>query len=409
MTVTLDDIRRAAELLRGQIADTPTMYSQRLSDIIGAELILKLENLQFTASFKERGAVVKFHSLSDDQRRRGVIAMSAGNHAQAVACHAQRFGIRAVIVMPRYTPTVKVDRTRAFGAEVLLEGAGLDEAGEFARRVAHERGLTLIHPYDDEKIIAGQGTIALEMLEKHPDLDILVIPIGGGGLIAGNAIAAKAIRRDIRIVGVEAERFPSMQQALEGIPVRCGTATIAEGIAVKVPGKLTLPIVRELVDEILLVTEDQIERSVLLFLELEKAVVEGAAAAGLAAVLSHREQFAGRKVGVVVCGGNIDLMILSSIIQRGLVRAGRLVRVLVELRDLPGGLAEVTTCLGQAGANILELRHQRAFTSVRPPAVEVEFVIQTRGQDHLAEILRALGEAGHAAQVPDAQAGITWA
>jgi threonine dehydratase len=409
MTITLDDIRRAAELLRGQIADTPTMYSQRLSDIIGAELILKLENLQFTASFKERGAVVKFHSLSDDQRRRGVIAMSAGNHAQAVACHAQRFGIRAVIVMPRYTPTVKVDRTRAFGAEVLLEGAGLDEAGEFARRVAHERGLTLIHPYDDEKIIAGQGTIALEMLEKHPDLDILVIPIGGGGLIAGNAIAAKAIRRDIRIVGVEAERFPSMQQALEGIPVRCGTATIAEGIAVKVPGKLTLPIVRELVDEILLVTEDQIERSVLLFLELEKAVVEGAAAAGLAAVLSHREQFAGRKVGVVVCGGNIDLMILSSIIQRGLVRAGRLVRVLVELRDLPGGLAEVTTCLGEAGANILELRHQRAFTSVRPPAVEVEFVIQTRGQDHLAEILRALGEAGHAAQVPDAQAGITWA
>lgn len=407
MTVTLDDIRQAAALLEGQIERTPSSHSRRLSELVGAEVILKLENLQFTASFKERGALVKLRSLSDEERKRGVIAMSAGNHAQAVAWHAKRLGIKAVIVMPRYTPTVKVHRTRAFGAEVLLEGDGLDGAAEGARRLAAERGLLMIHPYDDEKIITGQGTIALEMLADDPDLDALVIPIGGGGLIAGNAIAAKTLKPNIQIIGVEAERFPSMKQALAGTPVRCGRTTIADGIAVKIPGNLTVPIVRERVDDILVVGEDEIEAAVLSFFELEKTVAEGAAAAGLAAMLEHRDRFAGRKVGLVVCGGNIDLLILSSIIQRGLVRIGRLVRLAVELRDLPGGLAEVTTWLGNTGANILEVRHQRAFTSVRPPSVEVEFVVQTRGHDHVAEIVQALEGAGHPCRVPDAQIGIS--
>ncbi len=408
MSVTIDDIRNAAQLLEGHLQPTPNVRSPRLSEVAGAEIVLKLENLHFTSSFKERGAVVKLRSLGEAERRSGVIAMSAGNHAQAVARHAQRLGIKSVIVMPRYTPTVKVDRTRSFGAEVMLAGDGLDEAGKFAAQLALERNLHLVHPYDDERIISGQGTVALELLEAFPQLDVLVIPIGGGGLIAGNAVAAKSIRPEIELIGVETTRFPSMRQALEGKPIQCGRATMADGIAVKVPGKLTLPIVRELVDDILLVDEDEIEGGVLLFFEREKTVVEGAAAATLAAVLKHRDRFTGRRVGLVVSGGNIDLMILSSIMQRGLVRARRLVRLSVELRDLPGGLAEVTTCLGGAGANILEVRHQRAFTSVRPPSVEVEFILQTRGHDHVQEILQALSSAGHPAHVPDAQIGVTW-
>ncbi len=409
MSVNVDDIRTAARIVAQEIGTTPSSRSRVLSEITRAEIILKLENLQYTASFKERGAVFKLRSMSEHERAAGIIAMSAGNHAQAVARHAQRLGIEATIVMPRYTPTLKVERTRSFGAEVVLEGAGLDEAGAHATALAKKRGLHLIHPYDDEKIITGQGTVAVELLEAHPDLDVIVVPIGGGGLIAGIATAATGIKPGIEIIGVEAARFPSMRQALAGDPIQCGTATIAEGIAVKVPGRLTVPIIRQLVSDVLLVEEDEIERSVLLFLEREKMVVEGAGAAGLAAVLKHADRFASRRVALVVCGGNIDPMILSSVIQRGLVRTGRLVRLLVELRDLPGGLAEVTTCLAEAEANILEVRHQRAFTNVRLPSVEVEFVIQTRGHDHLQGILDVLSAAGHPAHLPDAQAGITWA
>jgi threonine dehydratase len=346
-------------------------------------------------------------SLGPDERRRGVIAMSAGNHAQAVAHRAQRLGIKAVIVMPRFTPTVKVERTRKFGAEVIIEGEGLDDAGVHARRLADEGGLHLVHPYDDERIITGQGTIALEILADEPKLNTIVVPVGGGGLIAGIAIGAKSLRPDIEVIGVEASRFPSMRQALDGVPITCGASSMAEGIAVKVPGRLTLPIVRELVDDVLLVDEDDIEEAVLVLLEVEKAVVEGAGAAGLAALMRHRKRFAGRRVGVVLSGGNIDLMILSSVIQRGLVRTGRIVRLLVEIRDVPGALAEVTRILGGADANILEARHQRAFTTMGPRSVEVELVLQTRGTDHIQEIVDALRAAGHTPRIPAGEGPIS--
>jgi threonine dehydratase len=400
MTVTIDDIRLAADEIRGEIVETPTTFSRALSEVTGAHVVLKFENLQFTASFKDRGALVKMQALGPDERRRGVIAMSAGNHAQAVAYRAQRLGIKSVIVMPRFTPTVKVERTRRFGAEVIIEGDGLDDAGVHAQRLAQERGLHLVHPYDDERIITGQGTVALEILAEEPKLDALLVPVGGGGLIAGVAVAAKAIRPDLEVVGVEASRFPSMRQALDGVPITCGASSMAEGIAVKVPGRLTLPIVRQLVDDVLLVDEDDIEEAVLLLLEVEKAVVEGAGAAGLAALLKHRARFAGRRVGVILSGGNIDLMILSSVIQRGLVRTGRIVRLLVEIRDVPGALAEVTRILGGADANILEARHQRAFTTMGPRSVEVELVLQTRGSDHIQQIVGALGAAGHTPRIP---------
>ena len=321
MSVGLQDIHDAAEVVRGIVEETPCIHSHTLSEIIGTTVVLKFENLQFTGSFKDRGALVKLLSLTEEQRKKGVIAMSAGNHAQAVAYHAQRLGVPAVIVMPRFTPTVKVEHTRGFGAEVILHGEGFDEAGVFAKALATEKGHCLIHPYDDPEIIAGQGTVALEMLAAHPDLDSLIVPIGGGGLIAGNAIAAKGIRAGIEIIGVEAERYPSMLRAIEGKTPEYGEFTIAEGIAVKEPGRFTLPIVQELVDEILLVDDDEIEQAVLLLLEVEKTVAEGAGAAGLAALLKHRARFAGRKVGIIISGGNIDLPLLSSIIQRGLLVA----------------------------------------------------------------------------------------
>jgi threonine dehydratase len=399
--VTLEDIRRAAEAIRRDVVATPSAPSRTLSEITGAEVVLKFENLQFTASFKDRGALVKLLSLERADRERGVAAMSAGNHAQAVAYHAQRLAIPAVIVMPVTTPNVKVAHTRAFGAEVILHGDGVDEAGEFARTLARERGLELVHPYDDEHIIAGQGTVALEMLAAHPDLEVLVVPVGGGGLIAGMAIAARALRPAVEVVGVQAARFPSMRQALAGVPVVCGAATIAEGIAVKTPGRLTLPVVRESVSDILLVEERDIEEAVLLLLEVEKTLVEGAGAVGLAALCRYRTRFAGRRVGLVLSGGNIDPMILSSIILRGLVRSGRLVRLRVDLSDVPGALAAVSRCLGEASANIVEVRHQRAFTTVPLRAAEVEFVLETRGLDHVREVVPALGRAGYQARLPD--------
>lgn len=398
MSVTLADIRAAAQAIRGSIVDTPCVHSRTLSQITGVDLVLKLENLQFTGSFKDRGALVRLLALSDAERRRGVVAMSAGNHAQAVAYHAQRLGIPALIVMPRYTPDIKTERTRRFGAEVILHGEILAEAAELARRLAAERGLTLVHPYDDPLVIAGQGTIALEMLAAWPDLEVLVIPVGGGGLIAGNAIAARAIKPDLEIIGVETRRFPSMQQALQGKPPQCGTATLADGIAVKTPGQLTLPVIRELVSTIQLVDEADIEQAVLLLMEVEKLVAEGAGAAGLAALLANRVSLAGRKVGLIISGGNIDLPVLASIIQRGLVRSGRLVRVRVAMRDIPGTLARVAGCIGDSGANIVQLAHQRTFSALPLQLVSVEFVLQTRGLAHVREVMAALEKAGYRVQ-----------
>jgi len=403
MTISVKDIYIAADLIAGSVINTPCTRSKTLSEITGAEVILKFENHQFTASFKDRGALVKLLSLTTEQRKAGIIAMSAGNHAQSVAYHAQRMCIPATIVMPRYTPNVKVERTRVFGAEVVLHGDELDETCEFAQEFARERDLVLIHPYDDEKIIAGQGTIALEMLESFSDLDLLLIPIGGGGLIAGNAIAAKAIRPEIEIIGVETVRFPSMYQALKGIPIDCGTGTFAEGIAVSEPGSLTLPVVREFVDEILLVDENEIEAAVLLLLEIEKTVVEGAGAVGLAALLANRERFKGRKVGLILSGGNIDLFILSSIIHRGLARSGRLVRLRVGIPDVPGALTEVTRLLGTVNANIIEISHQRAFTHLSLRLAEVEFVLQTLGRDHMRQILDIFTNAKYDVSFPDTE------
>ena len=399
MSVTADSIRAAAAVLVGQVIDTPCLYSRTLSEITGAEVYLKFENLQFTSSFKERGALVKLASLSRDERAAGVLAVSAGNHAQGVAYHARRLGVRAVIVMPRHTPHVKVEHTRAFGAEVILSGENFDEAKTRGLALAAERNLILIHPYDDAQVISGQGTVALEMLAREPQLEVLVVPVGGGGLIAGMAIAAKSVRSGIELYGVESENFPSMHCALRGDAAHFSENTIAEGIAVKQPGALTLPIVRDLVHDVLLVGEGEIEHAIVLLLEVEKTVVEGAGAAGLAALLTHPAQFRGRRVGIVLSGGNIDPMMLLVIIERGMVRAARLTRLRVELRDLPGALATVTACLAEANANIEEVHHQRAFTNLPLKTIEVEFVLQTRGREHVEEIIRALGAAGFAARV----------
>jgi threonine dehydratase len=396
LSVTAQEIREARETLRGAVEETPCLHSRTLSEVTGADVFLKLENLQFTASFKDRGAFNKLSSLEPDERRRGVIAMSAGNHAQAVAYHAQRMGIPALIVMPRHTPTNKVEHTRAFGAEVEIFGEGLDESATRAKALAAETGRVLVHPYDDPKIIAGQGTIGFEMLEAQPDLDALVVPVGGGGLVSGIAIAAKSVAPGIEIVGVETERYPAMKQVLAGQPVSCGTSTMAEGIAVKEPGRLTREIVREQVDEILIVSEDAIERAVLLLLDVEKTVVEGAGAVGLAALLENRERFAGRRVGLVVSGGNIDLFVLSSIIQRGLVRQGRLARLRVAIPDRPGALAAVSACISDTNASIVEVHHQRSFTHLPLESAEVEFVLQTRGPDHLELVVSALEQRGFA-------------
>ena len=398
MAVSARSVHAAAALLAGEVIDTPCLHSRTLSEITGAEVYFKFENLQFTASFKERGALVKLLSLAAAERAAGVLAVSAGNHAQGVAYHARRLGIRAVIVMPRHTPHVKVEHTRAFGAEVILAGENFDDAKALGLALALERGLTLIHPYDDEQVISGQGTVALEMLAREPLLEILVVPVGGGGLLAGMAIAAKASKPEIELYGVETENFPSMYCALRAEAPRFAGNTIAEGIAVKEPGALTLPIVRELASGVLLVGEGEIEHAIVLLLEIEKTVVEGAGAAGLAALLAHPGQFRGKRVGIVLSGGNIDPLMLAVIIERGMVRAGRLTRLTVELRDLPGALATVTACLAEASANIEEVHHQRAFTDLPLQTAEVEFVLQTRSREHVDEIIRLLRAAGFAAR-----------
>ena len=399
MTVTLQDVRAAADALRGSVVPTPCLYSRTLSSITGAQIYLKFENHQFTASFKERGALNKLLSLTPEQRQRGVIAASAGNHAQGVAYHARRLGIPAVIVMPRYTPGVKVVHTRGHGAEVILHGEVFDDAKAHARDLAQRRGLTMVHPYDDEKVIAGQGTIALEMLDAWPDLDVLVVPIGGGGMISGMAIAAGGVKPGIEVVGAQTQRFPSMYCAMKQLPPQFGSTTIADGIAVKEPGALTLPIVRERVNDVLLVDEGDIERAIVLLLEIEKTVVEGAGAVGLATVLAHRTRFEGKRVGLVLCGGNIDPLMLADIIERGMVRTGRLTRLTVELRDLPGALARVTAVLAEQNANIEEIFHQRASTNLPVQTVEVDFVLETRDPEHVQQVIQALAAGGFPARL----------
>lgn len=394
MTITLEDIQQALKNIQGNVEHTPLVHSRTLSQLSRAEVYLKFENLQFTASFKERGALNKLLSLSKEQRESGIIAMSAGNHAQAVAYHAQRLGIPTVIVMPRFTPNVKVEHTHAFGAEVILQGDSFDEAASFCLQLAEENNLLLVHPYDDENIIAGQGTIAIEIFKDKPDLDVLIIPIGGGGLISGNAIAAKALNPDIKIIGVEAERYPSMKSALDGVSADFGISTIAEGIAVKKPGEYTLPVIKELVDDIILVDEDSIEESVLLLLEVEKTLAEGAGAVGLAALMKYKEEFANHKVGIVISGGNIDMPVLETIIQRGMVRSGRMTRIRVDLRDVPGTLASATQTVEDSGANIIHVHHHRTFTEQPLQMVEVEFILQTRGKVHVSEIMRNLENQG---------------
>ena len=392
--LTLQHIRDAATRLQGQVANTPFVESRTLSEVTGAQVFLKFENLQFTASFKERGACNKLAQLSAEQRTRGVVAMSAGNHAQGVAYHAQRLGLRAVIVMPRFTPGVKVERTRGFGAEVVLHGDTLDAARAHALALGEQQHLTFVHPYDDEAIVAGQGTVGLEMLEAEPDLDMLVIAVGGGGLIAGIATAAKALQPGIEIVGVQTTRFPAMFNAIKGTQHVQGTSTIAEGIAVGTPGQVTQAIIADKVDDLVLVDEGDIEQAIVMLLEIEKTLVEGAGAAGLAALLKDPARYAGKKVGLVLCGGNIDPLLLAAIIERGMVRSGRLARIRVSARDVPGVLARITATVADAGANIEEVHHQRAFTLLAAQNVEIALVLQTRGQPHVAQVLEALRCAG---------------
>ena len=391
MSVTLQQIREAAQRIAGAVERTPCLHSRTLSKLTGAEVWLKFENLQFTAAFKERGALNKLLLLGEAGRKRGVIAMSAGNHAQGVAYHAARLGTRAVIVMPRGTPNNKIRSTQVLGAEVVLEGDTLADAARHAHALEARDGLTFIHPYDDAAIIAGQGTVALEMLEQTPGLEVLVVPVGGGGLISGMAVAAKALKPGIEVLGVESRNYCAMHQRLNGLPVRVGGDTIAEGMAVRDVGDLPVSILSSLKTEILVVEEETIERAVVALIEIEKTVAEGAGAAGLAALLQHPARFAGKRVGIPVCGGNIDSRLLSAVLMRGLVREGRLVRLHVSLPDVAGSLAKVATMIGDAGGNIVEVQHQRVFDAASAKSADVEFMIETRGREHAEAITDLLG------------------
>ncbi len=399
MSVTLEQIREAAELIAGEVVRTPLVPAQRLSERLGCELFLKLESLQFTGSFKDRGALVKLKSLSPEQAKAGVIAMSAGNHAQGVAYHAQRLGIPSTIVMPEFAPFSKVERTRSFGARVLLTGDTLDASAVAAREIAEREGLAFVHPYDDPKIIAGQGTIGLELLEDQPDLDCVIVPIGGGGVISGTAIATKALRPEIKLYGVEAALFPSMTQSIRHQAPTSGGTTLADGIAVKNPGKMTQEIIERLVEEILLVDETAIETAVHLLVEQQKIVAEGAGASGVAALLENAERFAGRKVAAVICGGNIDVRLLSGVLTRGLVRDGRLVRLRIAIVDQPGVLAKVANFIGKTGGNIIEVQHQRLFHDVPAKLADIDAVIETKNAAHVDEIVANLEQGGFPTRV----------
>ncbi len=396
MPLTLADIESARRVIAGHVLRTPMLPAPRLSALTGAEVFVKYENLQVTNSFKERGARVKLASLTADERSRGVIAMSAGNHAQAVAYHAANLGIAATIVMPVMTPFVKVAATKAYGAEVLLDGETISEAQARAEAEARKRGLIWVHPYDDPHVIAGQGTIALEMLEEVPGLDMLVIPIGGGGLISGIATAAKAIKPAIDIVGVESALYPSFWNAIRGEQLPLGGATLAEGIAVKNVGALTLPIVRALVSSIVLVDEVHIERAVNAYLTLQKAMAEGAGAAGLAAMLAEPARFAGKRIGLVLCGGNIDPRILASIMVRELEREDRIVSFRLTIADRPGLLGQIATTLGRLGANILEVDHRRLFLDVPAKGARLDVTVEVRDSAHAEEILATFKAEGFA-------------
>ena len=394
LPVTLADVAAAARTLAGFIKATNCDRSRTLSDITGASLWLKFENLQFTATFKERGALNRLAALTADQRRRGVIAASAGNHAQGVAYHAARLGVPATIFVPVGTPTVKIENTRRHGATVIEGGATLEDAAALAMEHGRAEGLTFIHPYDDPAIIAGQGTVALEMLAAVPELDVLIAPIGGGGLISGMAVAAKTLKPAIEIIGVQAGLYPSMYNVIKGQALPTRGDTLAEGIAVKAPGRITSEIVRALVDDIVLVTEPHIEHAVSLLLTIEKTLVEGAGAAGLAALLADPARHKGRAVGLVLSGGNIDTRLLSSVLTRQLAREGRLSRLRFDLADRPGQLALVVAALSKAGANIVEVSHQRIFTELPAKAVLLEVVIETRDRSHLTATIDSLRAAG---------------
>jgi threonine dehydratase len=395
MAVSIAEIRDAAGAIAGRVKRTPSVDAPRLAELVGAErIVLKLENQQYTGSFKDRGALVKLLSLTPEERKSGVAAMSAGNHAQGVAYHAKRLGIPATIVMPEGTPFTKIERTRHLGARVLVEGDGFDSAGAFAREMSAREGLVFVHPYDDDRIIAGQGTIGLEMLADDPDLDCLIVPIGGGGLIAGIATAAKALKPGIDILGVEAKLYPSMYNAVRGLDPASGGSTIAEGIAVKRPGERTKPIIEALVSDILLVGEDTLERAVMQLIELQKVVSEGAGAAGLAAMLAYRARIAGKRVGTVIAGGNIDSRMLAHILLRGLVRDGRMVRLRIEITDQPGALARLAGVIGKAGGNIIEIYHQRMFHDVPVKKADIDAVVETRNAEHVREIVQGLNAIG---------------
>ena len=394
MSLTIADVERARRTIAGQVLRTPMLPAPRLSALTGAEVFVKYENLQVTNSFKERGAFNKLACLSEAQRSQGVIAMSAGNHAQAVAYHAARLGVPATIVMPVTTPFVKVEATQAHDAEVVLDGETMVEAQMRAEVLARERGLTAVHPYDDRDVIAGQGTIALEMLEDAPGLDVLAIPVGGGGLIAGNAVAARAAKSSIEIVGAEAALYPSFWNALRGEDRPCGGPTLAEGIAVKNVGAAALPIVRDLVSEIVLVDEAHLERAVNAYLTLQKTMAEGAGAAGLAAMLVKPDIFRGRKVGLILSGGNIDPRILASIMVRELEREDRIVSFRLTIPDRPGVLGQIATRLGELGANILAVEHRRLFLDIPAKGAKLDVTMETRDQVHGEEIFEALEAEG---------------
>ena len=392
---TIDDIRAAAQRIEGAVIRTPMMKSRTLSEIIGAEIWLKFENLQFTAAYKERGALNKLLHLTPEERARGVIAASAGNHAQAVAYHCQRLGIPVTIVMPEATPTIKVSQTEGHGAKVILRGAMYDDAYGYACELADKEGYVFVHPFDDAQVIAGQGTVGIEMLEDAPELDTIVVPIGGGGLMSGIGIAARAIKPDVEMIGVEAELYPSMKCGIEGSNLPLGGDTLAEGIAVKKPGELTSRILGEIADEIFLVEERDLERAVAMLVGIEKTVVEGAGAAGLAALIANPEKFAGRKVGTVLSGGNIDTHLLANVLLRDLARSGRIARLRIRLQDRPGALFKVMKLFDEKQVNIIEIYHQRIFTTLPAKGLITDIECEARDREHLDSLVASLRDAGY--------------
>ncbi|SMC48777.1 threonine ammonia-lyase [Novosphingobium sp. B1] len=393
--LTLADVRAAAERISGQVVRTPTMYSKTLSAITGADIWLKFENQQFTAAYKERGALNALLQLDDEQRARGVIAASAGNHAQGLSYHGTRLGVPVTIVMPRTTPTVKVMQTEAVGGKVVLEGETFDDAYAHARKLEGELGLTFVHPFDDPRVAAGQGTVALEMLEDAPEIETLVVPIGGGGLLSGMGTAARGIKPGIGLIGVQAQLFPSMYAKLKHLELPCGGDTLAEGIAVKEPGAFTSKVLAEIVDDVVLVGEAALESAVALLLQIEKTVVEGAGAAGLAAVMTHKKRFAGRKVGVVLCGGNIDTRLLANVLLRDLARSGRLGRLRITLQDRPGALFKVVEEFNRHQVNILEVWHQRIFTSLPAKGLTAEIECEARDREQIEKLVAGLRAKGY--------------